>query len=304
VILLLEATIKVALILAVALAFVTFLRGQSASLRHHVLSAALVCAGLVPLLTPALPAWHVPIAFSVAPRAQPVGVVPLPPPPTSAVRAVVPAVSGEQSRIVDAAVLVWLTGVALGLAVLATGVVRLRRLVSRGKRVTEGVWVEEAETIRRKYKLSTPVRLIESCNARCLVVWGVRRPTVLLPTGALGWTADRVHLVLCHELAHVQRGDWVLQSLAEVLRVVYWFNPLTWRVSARLRQESELACDDVVLNGGTEGADYAAHLVDIARVLQPRSTTVALAMAQPSGFERRITAMLNTNINRRPQCRH
>jgi TonB family protein len=269
-----------------------------------VLSAALACAVLVPLLTPALPAWHVPIALSVAPRPQPVTVVPLPPASTSAPRAVAPAVSVEQSRIAGVVLLVWLAGVLLGLAGLATGVLRLRRLVSSGRKITQGVWSEEAETIRRSYNLSMPVRLIESRNARFLVVWGIRQPTVLLPTGALGWTADRVRLVLRHELAHVQRGDWVLQSLAEVVRVVYWFNPLTWHVSARLRQESEQACDDVVLNSGTDGAEYAAHLVEIARVLQPRiATTVALAMAQPSGFEQRIRAMLNTNIKRRPPSR-
>jgi TonB family protein len=304
VILLVEATIKVALILAVALAFVTLLRGQSASLRHRVLSAALACAVLAPLLTPALPAWHVPIAFSVAPRAQPVDVVPLPAASTSAPRAVVPAVSVEQSRIAGAVLLVWLAGVVFGFTGLATGVLRLRRLVSRGTRITQGVWSEEAESIRRRYKLPAPVRLIDSSDARFLVVWGIRQPTVLLPTRAIGWAPDRVRLVLCHELAHVQRGDWVLQSLAEILRVVHWFNPLAWHVSARLRQESEQACDDVVLNSGTDGAEYAAHLVEIARVLQPRAaTTVALAIAQPSGFEQRIRAMLNTNINRRPASR-
>src|ERR671915_305348 len=64
------------------------------------------------------------------------------------------------SRLAGAVVLVWLVGVVFGLAGLATGIFRLRRLVSGGIRITEGLWSEEAEIIRRKYKLSTPVRLI------------------------------------------------------------------------------------------------------------------------------------------------
>jgi beta-lactamase regulating signal transducer with metallopeptidase domain len=38
-------------------------------------------------------------------------------------------------------------------------------------------------------------------------------------------------------------------TAAEVLRSVFWFNPLLWAASARLRQESEYACDDAVLDG-------------------------------------------------------
>ena len=138
-----------------------------------------------------------------------------------------------------------------------------------------------------------------------LVTWGAWRPKVILPAGATAWPDDRVRVVLCHELAHIQRGDWLTQMGAELLRAVYWFNPLVWLATRRLRQESELACDDAVLNAGITAPVYATHLLDLARsfAAQRRSWSPAPAIAHPSSLERRVTAMLNVRLERRPMTR-
>ena len=81
---------------------------------------------------------------------------------------------------------------------------------------------------------------------------------------------------------------------------MYWFNPLVWVACSRLRDESEHACDDDVLNLGVNGSQYATHLLDVARALHRRAWFPAPGMARPSSLRRRVTAMLNTNINRNP----
>lgn len=127
----------------------------------------------------------------------------------------------------------------------------------------------------------------------------------MLPKAAREWSADRVSAVLGHELAHIRRGDWAIQLLAELLRAVYWFNPLLWIACARLRQESEQACDDAVLGMGMGAPEYAAHLLDLARALTAhrRLRFPAPAMAGRSNLERRVRAMLNARLNRTPVTR-
>ena len=97
-------------------------------------------------------------------------------------------------------------------------------------------------------------------------------------------------------------GDWAVQVAAELLKSIYWFNPVFWIVGRRLRLESEHACDDAVVNSGIDGSDYASHLVDLARALnqQPRTWLPAPAIARPSSLYRRVSAMLNAHLNRRP----
>jgi hypothetical protein len=89
---------------------------------------------------------------------------------------------------------------------------------------------------------------------------------------------------------------------------VYWFNPLVWIACARLRRESEHACDDAVLNLGVERTEYATQLVDLARTFNAQGRSwlpgsAAPAMARRSTLERRVRAMLIDSQNRRPLTR-
>ena len=43
---------------------------------------------------------------------------------------------------------------------------------------------------------------------------------MLIPATAVAWADDRVAVVLRHELAHVRRGDWLVQLAGELLRIL------------------------------------------------------------------------------------
>jgi TonB family protein len=151
------------------------------------------------------------------------------------------------------------------------------------------------------HKLSRSVRLLQ-CRSQLAMplTWGLFRPVIVLPSGAEHWPEDRRRVVLSHELAHIARHDWLLQICAELVRALYWFHPLAWLAAARLRQESERACDDAVLRIGIAPSLYASQLLDLARTLENsgRAWSTALAIARPSNLERRFAAMLNPSINR------
>ncbi len=144
------------------------------------------------------------------------------------------------------------------------------------------------------------MRLLESSHPSLLVTWGFVRPKVIIPRVARTWSDDRIAVVLRHELAHVRRGDWLIQIGGELLRAIYWFNPLIWIACARLRAESERACDDEVLTSGIEGPAYATHLVELARLLKSENAphVPAPAIARSSSLERRVTAMLDGGMTR------
>jgi TonB family protein len=308
--LLLAGAIKVSLVLLVALAAGTLLRQQSAAVRHWLLAVAIACALLMPVLTLVAPAWQVPtagsgdpqvdsqVAISVDTAAHPAST---PTPPMR--RQSVAAMSGAGAGAL--LLTVWIAGTALALGVLLVGLRRLATIARSARPVDPGTCQDQARDIARAYGLRRDVRVLYGDHPALLVTWGVRRPTIILPDAARTWTDERLRVVLCHELAHIQRGDWGTLLAAELLRAVYWFNPFAWMACRRLRQESEHACDDVVLNAGIAAPTYATHLLDLARASARRrgAWSPSLPVARPSGLERRVRAMLNAHLDRHPVTR-
>jgi beta-lactamase regulating signal transducer with metallopeptidase domain len=304
---------KMSLIVFGALTLTALLRRRSAALRHWVLAAGVACAASIPLLATIVPAWHLPVgtpaafvpyetssqaaAASIPASRLPVSASAAPDRPApQAAAAVVPF---ELTQLVP---LLWVAGALVSLAVLVVGVLRLTWLAVHARRVTHGRWADLAAEISEAYGLRRPVTLLQSSHPSLLVTWGLARPKVILPAAADDWSDERARVVMSHELAHIRRGDWIVQLSAELLRAVYWFNPLMWIACRRLRLESEHACDDEVMNQGVEGVDYATHLIDLARALNQRRHTwfPAPAMARPSSLERRVRAMLNKRVDRDP----
>jgi TonB family protein len=312
---LMETTLKVSMVLLMALFASVLLRKRSAALRHWVLTVAIGCSLSVPLLLPIVPAWYrVPIwgmrsgqAHSVQ-GATPPGRASMTGPRQDVATEItfsgLPDASTPAVRVGVATVLqgVWLTGSVCTLFVLFAGLGRLWWLASHARHIESGRWHSLGEEVRRSRGLRFPVRLLHSRHPSLLVTWGWRHARILLPAAAEDWSDDEVRIVLAHELAHVVRGDWVAQLAAEVLRAIYWFNPLLWITCRRLRTESECACDDAVLASGVGGTEYATHLLTLARCLNTRRQPwlPAPAMARPSSLEGRIRAMLNTTRDRRP----
>ncbi|HET9218289.1 MAG TPA: M56 family metallopeptidase [Terriglobia bacterium] len=319
--LLLGYAIKSSIVLMVALFGVALLRRRSAASRHALLFAGIVAAATVPLLAIVVPARTIPMPAQVPEFLPPDPAAATPPATTEPYYEVSASPVDEVDEMVaipqtahptdaqagtfslDRSQLLlwaWISGVALLVAHLLAGVAQLVVVSRRARVLTEGAWVEIAEEISRRYGLTSRIRLLETSQA-VLATWGVFRPKLLVPDGASSWPAERIRIVLHHELAHVRRYDWLVQMFAEALRAFYWFNPLCWVACEKLVQESEQACDDIALSCGIAGTDYAQQLLALTIALKHPKTTLsaAISMARPSTLERRFNALLNPGENRR-----
>jgi len=304
----LDIGLRASVIVLVALTASAALRKRSAALRHWVLAAGILSAAAVAPLGVALPAWDLPAepeaieapkATLLAGKIPPAASAPLPMP---VVTAPTRAITFPVATIVNA---VWASGTAISMLVMLVGLRRLSRLSAAARPLTDRRWVAAADGVAAGFSLRGPVALRQTNLATTLGTWGWRRPCVLLPSQCESWSDDRMDIVLGHELAHIRRGDWALQMAADLVRAGFWYNPLFWLACARLRRESEAACDDAVLEAGVPAADYASHLLEIARTCRPPSPLATLVpMARRSTLEWRIAAMLNhTLIRTRPTGR-
>jgi beta-lactamase regulating signal transducer with metallopeptidase domain len=266
--LLLGLAIRSFAILAVGLLLSACLAKRSAALRHRVLAASLLSTALVLPFSLVLPEWHVTLPARAPLRisdASP-NVTPLRPAvlPVDAL-AFTAAPQRPTPEAVSLIAVAWLAGALLAAGTLIAGLARVTRVAARASRVEDRRWLQILDAVAGRYGLTRRIVISQTDSADLLATWGVLRPQVLLPDHAHTWTLDRVHVVLCHELAHIRRHDWLVQIGAETLRAILWFNPLAWMVCTRLRRESEQACDDEVLGMDVGGSEYAAHLIELVR---------------------------------------
>jgi TonB family protein len=265
---------KSTIILAVALIAYALMRRRSASERHVVLLGG-VLGSLLPFvwlaLQTKLPAATPSYALRL-PR-QALNLFPAP------VYSMTVSAGGMRWSWADWALAAWLAGVC---------VLALYRGMS---------YFAASQIARRSHPLgwSTPVPVRGCAEIRSPVLAGLLRPVILLPEGAREWPAGKRAAVLAHECAHVARLDHWWHVAVEVVRCLYWVNPLVWIVASRMMVERERACDDLVLTRGIDAHDYASHLIEFAR--QQRRLPVA-AMAEVSNLEGRLMAILDPEVRR------
>jgi len=308
---LVEMAIKSTLVLVAAYAVSIALGRASAAARHLVWTAALGALLVLPLLSLALPAWWVavppPATIAATPdrlasdRAR-VSALPSPPVKNPATATLSPAPAAPAPATWPAwTLLVWALGFVFVLTRLALGTARVEWLVRHATKV-EGTDVRNTVgALARQMGLRRAVTVLQSDQIAMPMTCGVLHPAILLPASAGAWPCERLRIVLVHELAHIQRHDCLTQALAQLACAAYWFHPLAWTAARHQRHEREHASDDRVLGLGTQAADYAGHLVELARSLQPQRAlwSAAVAMAQPSNLEARVRAVLNPAANRR-----
>jgi beta-lactamase regulating signal transducer with metallopeptidase domain len=174
----------------------------------------------------------------------------------------------------------------------------LRRWKRSSSPVESADWLNLLAELRQDLSVYSAVRLWISDQSVPPMTWGIFRPVIMIPAEAAGWTAERRRVVLAHELGHVKRYDGLGQILCQCACGIYWFNPLVWYAAHRLHVERERACDDIVLRLGARAADYADHLVQIARGLNAGFSWTVVSMAHPSQLKSRVLAILDPQTRR------
>ena len=292
--------VDVSVVMALALLVCRVLRRRTAALRHMILAASLGAAAVAPALEATLPQWDLPLLAS-APVASS-GSTLVSQQPLALAAETVALAPAPRVTWTAALVAIWGIGAFVVLAGLFAGVMRLISMTRRCQPIRSAAWRERMEALSIQNRLVRPVAVLECPDRALLLTWGAFQPRIIVPANAAAWTSARIDVVLTHEIAHIVRRDWALQILAELVRAVYWFNPLVWIACRRLRDESEQACDDAVLRRGLSPVDYASHLLAVARhlIADGRTWASAPAVADPSTLERRVAAMLTVSSNRQP----
>jgi TonB family protein len=162
-------------------------------------------------------------------------------------------------------------GIVIRLAGIGIAFWRLRRLRTDGNLAP---LCDVHDDVQQLVRARAEIRYVSSGQP---VTFGFRRPVVLLPEILRSQSADIRRVVLCHELFHVRRHDWVWLVAEEIVRAVFWFHPaMLWLIS-RVRLAREEVVDELTVLATAERRTYMEALLVFA---DARSQAPAAAFAR------------------------
>ncbi|MEN6495672.1 MAG: M56 family metallopeptidase, partial [Thermoguttaceae bacterium] len=165
-----------------------------------------------------------------------------------------PPVIDQRARL---SFLAWLMlGWGLGVLVLLTRLIRSqirfhRDILQKADAVAPATLPLDFDALLHSIGVRRRIRVVESDTLSSPVVWGIFRPTLLLPAGiAAALSARQLEWVLLHELAHVRRWDLAVRGAQCLVAILHFANPAVWIANHMINRLREYACDDLAVTLG------------------------------------------------------
>jgi beta-lactamase regulating signal transducer with metallopeptidase domain len=196
---------------------------------------------------------------------------------------VAPAAASQSGNLLPPILLaVWLCGFLLVLFSWVRGWLKIRASVRASLRMTLQAEVPV---------LSSPLLMEPG-------IFGIIRPVLLLPKGINErLTTAQLGTIIAHEMCHVRRRDNLTASIHMMVEALFWFHPAVWSIRARLLEEREQACDEMVLQSGNEADLYAESILNVCKFCV-ESPLPCVAGVAGSDLKRRIVRIMTERVAR------
>jgi TonB family protein len=148
-------------------------------------------------------------------------------------------------------------GVVLRLGYLGLGLIELRK-IRRTAEPAPGL-AAVVEALQRELRVEADVRFSDAVDSPATT--GGLRAVVLVPRLLQDLAPSIQRAVLCHELVHVRRRDWLPVLAEELWCALFWFNPAARALASRVGLARETLVDECAIAHTGDRRAYAAALL-------------------------------------------
>lgn len=154
------------------------------------------------------------------------------------------------------------------------------------------IWKEKLHSLAIHLGIHQKIEILQSGIAKVPMVVGHLKPVILIPLGLLNsLSTAEVEAILCHELAHIKRRDYLVNVLQNFIEIIFFFNPAVLWVSKLIKAERENCCDDLALTHVSDRRVYVKALLS-CQEFQAATPDFAMALTGKSQLVNRVSRML------------
>ncbi|MHC6179100.1 M56 family metallopeptidase [Clostridium sp. JNZ X4-2] len=165
--------------------------------------------------------------------------------------------------------------------------IKLRKI----KTTEDNKLIDIVNRCRQKMHINKHLDIISTDIVKNPGIFGFIHPKILLPSNINDVIdSEQLSCVIFHELSHLKRKDTILNFIVSLLRIIHWFNPLLLYAFSKMKEDKELACDEMALNYCSH-KKYGYTIIKLLEVYQKSNTIYGMDFIINNKYEikRRIT---------------
>ena len=173
---------------------------------------------------------------------------------------------------------IWCCGVVLFSLRPLVSWINVHRLTTTGVTPVSSFVKAAFDRVQQRLKIVRQVQVLQSIVVNSPIVVGCFRSTILLPTSFISNVPVlQLEAILAHELAHVQRYDYLVNLLQTLVETLFFYHPAVWWISQRIRDERENCCDDLVVAAMGNKIEYGRALLAVEEFRSTATSSLALS---------------------------
>ncbi len=188
--------------------------------------------------------------------------------------------------------IIWLIGTIISLFMIIIGNIYLNYKINHTKELYDkGI---ELILMKCKIKLQITRKIdirLQNINASPCI-YGILNPKILVSEEFIKNNSDIIENVFMHELSHYKRKDMITNLILLIITSIHWFNPFVYGFFKKIRQEMELATDEIALSrmNKEEKKQYGLTLISLLQIYENEKTTTKMLCIKDDSknMERRI----------------
>ncbi len=199
----------------------------------------------------------------------------------------------------------WMFGALVVAASFLLALARLRLHLAGRYRVTGGPLVRHLKTLSPRFPVAARTRLFYSDRLLAPIAHGLLHPTITVPVRTTSdLPAEEQLAMLAHELGHLERRDPAWLTVARLLGIGLFFQPLNRLAHRRLGSLAEFQCDAAALRATGDRVALARCLTEVAGwVVASRRPLPACGMADStSPLAARVVRILEADKDTAPRA--
>lgn len=188
--------------------------------------------------------------------------------------------------------IIWLIGIIISMSIFIIGNINLIYRIGKSKKLEDSTIKVILIKCKRKLGINKKIQIRIQNKDVSPCIYGIMKPKILVSNEFIKKDAQVIENVFMHELSHYKRKDMITNYILLIMTSIHWFNPFVYSFFRKMRQEMELATDEIALAkmDKEEKKKYGLTLISLLQTYEtPRTVAKTLCVTDDSkNMERRI----------------